>query len=84
MNKMPVKTIEQRWESFEKNVINPNAPEIQRVEMRNAFYAGAESMLQGVMVASEASVSDEEGVDILESYHQQMRDFAQELRNRLN
>lgn len=42
------KLIEAAWLSYEKSVIPPDAPEVQRVESRRAFYAGA-MHLQAIM-----------------------------------
>jgi hypothetical protein len=36
-----MKRIERAWQGFEKMVLPPTAGEIQRTEMRKAFFAGA-------------------------------------------
>lgn len=44
-----MKLIADAWRDFEIDVIPLNAPEVQRVESRRAFYAGAVSMWSGLM-----------------------------------
>ncbi len=42
MNRMLLRA---EWDKFARAVFPPNVSEIQRTEMRRAFYAGAESIL---------------------------------------
>lgn len=37
---MSIPTVAQLWYEFSHRVLPPTAPEIQRIEMRRAFYAG--------------------------------------------
>lgn len=41
-------TAEQMWEEYAKQCLPPDAPEIQVIETRKAFYAGAYSMWTGI------------------------------------
>jgi len=79
-----MRTLQERWESFNSLVINQNAPEIQRTEMRNAFYAGAQALMFGIVDASSEEMTEEAGSAIIEGYHQELADFAVELTNRVN
>lgn len=48
-NRFP--TIEANWDHFEKVDIAPTAPQIQRDEMKRAFYAGASSGMLLTVIA---------------------------------
>jgi hypothetical protein len=47
-----MKTIEERWHDFRRRVIHADAPEIQVTEMRIAFYAGFQAMLDATITIS--------------------------------
>jgi len=70
-------TIQQQWCMFEKTVIPVDAPQMQRQEMRRAFYAGAESMLR--LQYGMGDVSDDAGVAMIEGWHDECRRFAQQV-----
>jgi hypothetical protein len=38
-------TLNQAWRTYITRVLRPGAPEIQRIEMRRAFYRGCRSVL---------------------------------------
>lgn len=48
-----VKTIFQEWQSYAREVVPPNAPEVQREECRRAFYAGAMAAFTLTLAACE-------------------------------
>ena len=48
-------TIQQQWEAFEAAIIPKDAPKTQRQEMRRAFYAGAEYMLDAYLDIKKSS-----------------------------
>lgn len=35
-----MKTINERWKEFEAEVLPPEAPKVQRIEMKRAFFSG--------------------------------------------
>jgi hypothetical protein len=74
-----MRTVQEHWESFEKLVINKNAGATQRKEMRNAFYAGAQSTLLGIMEVGASNVSEEAGAHIIEGYNQELSEFAKRI-----
>jgi hypothetical protein len=41
--------IEEAWKDYEAKVIPPGAPQVQRIESRRAFYAGAKGFLDGLL-----------------------------------
>jgi hypothetical protein len=52
----------EQWDGFSRKVMPADAPQVQRQEMRRAFYAGAQAILHGVIAAfapeSEPTVED--------------------------
>lgn len=40
MNQMRVMTVAEIWASFERGIMPSNAPDVQRIETKRAFYAG--------------------------------------------
>jgi len=72
-------TIAETWVTFEKLVLPKNASIIQRQEMQKAFYAGAHGMLMMTCNLGEKSISENAGVAIIESWHDECRRFALEI-----
>lgn len=50
-----MKLIADAWRDFEIQIIPLNAPEVQRVECRRAFYQGAIAMFTGVVSSLDPS-----------------------------
>lgn len=71
-------SIKQKWESFDRLVIDPNAPEIQREEMKKAFYAGIYSILcmQDFLISS--SIPIELAAEQIELWNKECVDFSKE------
>ena len=65
------------WQSFALAVIEPGAPEIQKIEMRRAFYAGMWGMFCLVVEASELPESD--AVQRMDLFHKQLKRFNEKL-----
>ena len=53
------------WTQFEASVLAPDAPDIQRSEMKIAFYGGANCTLQLLRQLGESDVSEDGGVEVL-------------------
>ncbi len=53
-----MRTIQTFWEEFESVAIPAGASQIQRQEMRRAFYAGATAIMSIMVDISEGAVSD--------------------------
>lgn len=62
------------WDSFERDVIPRNAPPVQRSEMRNAFYAGAWSVIAELM-GIDHGVPDEVGIAIMDGLHRECVEY---------
>lgn len=72
---MKPQTIAEQWSGFEADVLPPDAPPVQRQEMRRAFYAGAWSMLSALQQLGDAEISEAEGCDALEAYRRECEAF---------
>jgi hypothetical protein len=77
MNKLDKISVGASWTSFEDAILPKGAPEIQRIEMRRAFYGGAFSILATCLtVVGDPAVPDEEGVKLLDRLHKECMAFA--------
>ncbi len=74
-----MQTVWDLWQSFARDVIPPEAPPIQRQEMRRAFYAAAWAVLQEVKVVGEESVSEEAGIAALQRMEAELCAFQQDV-----
>lgn len=70
-----MRSVKNEWDSFEKSIIPIGAPEIQRIEMRRAFYAGATSLLQLMLDLGEDDVTEDGGMMVIEGLRQECRAF---------
>jgi len=74
-----MRTIAQQWALFERLVMPPGAGQMQRQEMRRAFYSGFQASLNvGVEIAA-ADMSDEAGAAVLQGLHEECRLFCAEI-----
>jgi hypothetical protein len=70
-------TIASGWTNFESTVISATAPEVQRREMKLAFYAGAETLI--ALLFSAGDKSDEEGMEMIASWQEECRTFLSQI-----
>jgi hypothetical protein len=63
---------EKEWEIFEDAVLPENAPEVQRTEMKKAFFSGALCVLVQVGMSSKG-LSDEEGAEFIQSVYDEIK-----------
>lgn len=73
-------TIAEKWAQFEAKVMAPGAPELQRQEMRIAFYAGAMGLLDIETAIATPEISEDAGTAILQGIHAELQHFASCLR----
>ena len=76
-----MKTLQEAWSEFAAGIIPPNAPPMQREEMKKAFYGGAWIILS--MMLNEIgpeSVSEDEGMRRLQSWHDECHAFARSVK----
>lgn len=65
---------------FEETVVPPGAPEIQRIEMRRAFYCGFWSALQaGIELSAECQDNDQKAVLMMQGLHDECFAFRLEV-----
>jgi hypothetical protein len=70
-----MRTIQQIWDGFERAVLPPNCSDVQRNEMRKAFYGGAGAML--AMTSEIAGIENREAaVAVLQGLHEEVAVFA--------
>lgn len=74
-----MKTIEERWARFRREVMDPDAPEVQVHEMHLAFYAGFTAMLDTTWTLDEMPAR--EAIEILEKFSAEARLFSESLMN---
>lgn len=71
--------IEAEWDIFCKAIMPPDAPAIQRTEMRRAFYAGAAHMIGTLNAIGEPDVSEEDGCRVLATIETELEQFRTDL-----
>ena len=78
---MSGKTFDLAWSGFMEAVglTGKDVPEIQKKEMKRAFFAGAWATLLLAMTVGENTVSEDEGVRNLESWRQELQQFQQDV-----
>lgn len=74
-----MRTIKAKWDSFEAKVLPKDCSEVQREEMRRAFYAGAAALLA---LNDEIAAFDTEakGIALLSALYEEAEAFAMNLR----
>lgn len=68
----------EQWDSFARAVFKPDTPPIQRIEMRRAFYAGAQAILFGVInaFAPDAEPTAED-LMVMDDLQRELNDFVE-------
>lgn len=70
-----LRTINEAWQSYRRDVVTEKAGVTQLVETRRAFYAGFWAALTA-MTHGTRDLSDEAGMAVLEGYHDEALIFA--------
>lgn len=73
-------TLASKWDAFQTLVVPASAGPVQRQEMRRAFYAGAEAVLQLMWGIGDKNVSEEQGMETISSWHEECQNFADAVR----
>jgi len=74
--------IEDAWRSFERAVLTPSAPAIQRTEMRRAFYAGAQALFTGILsMLDPGADATEADLGKMDAIQAELLAFAQSVRD---
>jgi hypothetical protein len=77
---MPANRINAEWVSYSRQVLPRDAPAVQRIETRRAFYAGAAAMHAILRALGEDDVSEDDGVDVIEETLRELKAFSQAAR----
>jgi hypothetical protein len=73
---MKLKSIEEEWNDFTSKVFDGTQSEIQVVEMKRAFFAGATALMCNVIdIGEDDSMSEEDSVKYLESVNNELGKF---------
>lgn len=70
------KLIGKSWKGFADVVLSARTPEAQRTDMRRAFFAGSQALLDVYKRIGEDDISEEDGVEILNGIHEELIAFA--------
>lgn len=73
-------TIAVAWEGFAQAVLPDDVPEIQRKEMRRAFYAGAWAMWLLAANIGSAAISEDAGIQMFEDWNQELQRFQTDVK----
>jgi hypothetical protein len=76
-----MRTIRKIWESY-KAILPKDASEAQIQETEMAFYAGSTAALKMILDLGRSDISEEAGEAILDSLHQEIRDYSKQLINK--
>lgn len=72
-------SIGESWRLFERFIIPKDAGEVQREEMRRAFYCGAESVLRINWNIGDKNMSEDAGIAILNGLRDECEAFAADM-----
>jgi hypothetical protein len=76
---IPGATFKDSWVSFDAAVVPEDAPQMQRQEMRRAFYGGGWAMVNLMLGATEGNVPDEVGAELLAGWMAEFEAFKAEV-----
>jgi hypothetical protein len=80
---MTKKHIDEAWQDLRANILPPHAPAIQLKEMRRAFYAGAQAMMNALVlnVSDTGDINDVTPEDeaLIEDIQAELQQFADDL-----
>lgn len=77
-------SLSQAWATFERMVLPDSAPNDQRREMRRAWYAGVDWMLNSIIgELDEESEPTADDLAYMESIHAELVEFAQRIQRGL-
>jgi hypothetical protein len=71
----------EQWDQYARGVLPANCSPVQKQEMRRAFYTGAQAILWAIIGAfSPESEPTAEDLKVMEDVDQELRDFAEAVR----
>lgn len=67
----------EQWDLYARTVLPKDAPHVQKLETRRAFYSGAQAILFRVIQAfSPESEPSEADLQVMTDLHEELQDFA--------
>jgi hypothetical protein len=74
-------TLQSQWEEFERLILPKGGEfsEVQRKEMKRAFYCGAQSVLVLMFNMSDGSIGEDAAVLMIEQWHDECRQFGKDV-----
>jgi len=71
----------EQWDQFARQVLHPQAPAIQKQEMRRAFYAGAQAILFRVIQAlAPESEPTAEDLQVMQDLEDELQAFGKAIK----
>ena len=71
--------IDTAWTDYSLEVLPLNATEVQRMETRRVFYAGAYAVMCAMVGIGDDSVSESDGINLMESMLQECEQFKSDV-----
>lgn len=68
--------IRDAWQTYDRDVVPKDAGDVQRLETRRAFFAGAMALMQINNFIGEDSTPEQVGLVFLNAINAELRDFA--------
>jgi hypothetical protein len=72
-------TIAQMWLAYLDDVVPKGAPQVQLQETKRAFYAGVKAALGILTEIGDDTISEDQGVAIIEAMHEECRAFINDV-----
>lgn len=73
------KVLQYAWDSFRKDLIHPEAGDVQVNEQKKSFYAGALVVLTAALQIAEQDLPDDRGTAVMHSLWKECENFAMNL-----
>lgn len=72
----------EEWDKYARTILPQDAPTVQKVETRRAFYAGAQSILFRVLehFATDNPEPSDADLALMQSVHDELQDFAESVK----
>lgn len=70
--------VEMGWWSYAERILPKDAPRVQMVECRRAFYAGAAHLFEA-LTNGVADLSEEDGMKVMQAVHDEFERFVRDV-----
>jgi hypothetical protein len=73
--------IESEWQAYRRQVVPANAPEVQMLECRRAFWAGASSLFGAIMnILEPGTEATEADLDLMTAISEELKAFVADVK----